>query len=106
MKAERQEELMALARLSQGTRVCVLLSMAREAGGSGVGEEARIGAVQHRRAWQCGVSMSWSGSLVVSTDANRARSRVDPQRGCDLRHDQLQQVTPALDLRGQRLRVL
>jgi hypothetical protein len=37
----RQEGLMAPARLSQGTRVCVLLSMAREAETSGVGKEER-----------------------------------------------------------------
>jgi hypothetical protein len=36
-----QEGLMAPARLSQGTRVCVLLSMAREAETSGVGKEDR-----------------------------------------------------------------
>jgi hypothetical protein len=41
MKAERQEGLMAPAQLSQGTRVCVLLSMAREAETSGVGKEER-----------------------------------------------------------------
>jgi hypothetical protein len=79
---------MALARLSQGTRVCALLSMAREAETGGVGKEERgIGAVQHRRAWQCGVSLGWRWSLVVSTDADRARSRVYPQRGRDLRRD-------------------